>query len=413
MWCERENTGLKEHLEDLITYFEGTCEFCIGNMGIDGYMEEIKSILEKHTENTAEINMLAYYVYAVILYKIESFDAAYNAWAKSQKYAVFTNNDIFTAKIFSYLAIYHYVRKENNKVSMYFYDAIRIFEKYNQYTELALHYINILWYKRYETDKTEVINYLNKAYAYIKKSDSKRDARVYLHIGYIYKTIFGELERGNSYLNTAREMCSRNGNREMECMTYHTLADSYMLQEYYDKSIEIYRNIMDHEKYKNLTANLKCMILTNLIGCYLHTGDAPEAQRELERMEGLLPDTQVNIREQFTGTAEWLRACLYILQKDHIPEIGKLLKKASSIYTNHKTNFSLEEFECKLLGSYGDYYLLKGDIGSALETYLQQERISQKYSKYAKRDAYKNLVHIYGLKGDEKRAGLYREKLSS
>ena len=323
MWCERKNTGLKEHLEDLITYFEGTCEFCIGNMGIDSYLSEVKSVLAGHNENTAEVNMLAYYVYAVILYKIENFDDAYNAWKRSEKYAILTGNEIFTAKIFSYLAIYYYVRKENDKVGMYFYDAIRIFEKYNLYTELALHYINILWYKRYESDKKEVIDYLNKAYAYIKKSDSERDARVYLHIGYIYKTIFGELERGNTYLNTAREMCSRNGNMEMECMTYHTLADSYMLQECYDKSIEIYQNIMDHEKYRNLTANLKCMILTNLVGFCLCIGDMPKA----------------------------------------------------------------------------------------LETYLQQERISQKYSKYAKRDAYKNLVRIYELKGDEKRAEIYRGKL--
>lgn len=400
MWCTREYTGLKEHLEDLITYFEGTCEFCIGNMGIDGYIAEVKNILAKKNENTDEINMLAYYVYAVIMYKIENFDDAFEAWEKAKKYAAATGNEIFTAKIYSYLAIYYYVKKESSKVSLYFYDAVKIFEKHNLYTELALHYINILWYKRYETDKTEVIEYLNKAYSYVKCSESKKDARVYLHIGYIYKSIFGEVERGNAYLNTAREMCSQNGNREMECMTYHTLADSYMLQECYDKSIEIYQNIMDDAKYKDLTANLKCMILTNLISCYLHVGNLQKACYELKHMEGLLPDTQVNIREQFTGTTKWLRACLYILQKENIQEISALLKEASAIYTNHKAHFSLEEFECKLLGTYGDYYLLKGDLGSALETYLQQERISANYSKYAQKEARKNLAKIYELKGN-------------
>ncbi|MBO5031026.1 MAG: hypothetical protein J6D08_03900 [Lachnospiraceae bacterium] len=410
MWCTREYTGLKEHLEDLITYFEGTCEFCIGNMGIDQYLDEVKNILAQKDKNTDEINMLAYYVYAVILYKIESFDDAFAAWEKAKQYAAAAGNEIFTAKIYSYLAIYYYVKKENNKVKIYFYDAVKIFEKYNLYTELALHYINILWYKRYETDKTEVIEYLNKAYQYVKSSESQKDARVYLHIGYIYKTIFGELERGNAYLNTARELCSRNGNKEMECMTYHTLADSYMLQECYDKSIEIYQNIMDNAKYKDLTANLKCMILTNLVYCYLRVGSLEKAGTALERMESLLPDTQVNIREQFTGTTKWLRACLYILQKEHIPEISALLKEASAVYTNHKAHFSLEEFECRLLGTYGDYYLLKGDIGSALETYLQQERISSSYSKYAQKEAYKNLIKLYELKGDEKLAEVYKRK---
>lgn len=47
--------------------------------------------------------------------------------------------------------------------------------------------------------------------------------------------------------------------------------------------------------------------------------------------------------------------------------------------------------ECRLLGTYGDYHLLKGEIGSALEACLQQERISNQYSKYAKKMPAKTL----------------------
>ena len=103
MWCERPDyqSGSKEKIKDYITYFEGTCELCIGNMGIQKYLADIDAIIQKEAENDDEMNMLVFYVAGVIRYKIGEYDDATANWNKAEKYARRLTNDIFLAKIFS------------------------------------------------------------------------------------------------------------------------------------------------------------------------------------------------------------------------------------------------------------------------------------------------------------------------
>ena len=75
MWCERPDfkAGSKEKIRDYITYIEGTCELCIGNLGIQKYFNDVESLIENETQNDDEMNMLLYYVSGVICYKISKY----------------------------------------------------------------------------------------------------------------------------------------------------------------------------------------------------------------------------------------------------------------------------------------------------------------------------------------------------
>ena len=176
---------------------------CKTKMGIQTYLADVESVIAKEAENDDEMNMLVYYIAGVIHYKIAEYDKAVECWNKSEKYARKLKSDVYLAKIFSYYAIIYYVEKDFDRSEVYFDEAASIFAVHKMYTELSLHYINYLWYKRYDPDKNEVSSYLDMAFYYVQLSNSIMDARVYLHLGYIYKTIFNDFIRGIGYLNTA------------------------------------------------------------------------------------------------------------------------------------------------------------------------------------------------------------------
>ena len=409
MWCERAGVSTKERVQDLITYFEGTCEFCIGNMGMDSYREEVTELIEKDTTLDDETVMMLYYAGSVIDYKVENFADALEKWKKAGELAKKTGNEVYLAKVYSYISIYYYVKKEMEKSREYFGKALQIFKCHKLYSEIALHYINILWYKRYEEDKSEVLDYLSEALRYVQISDAQTDARVYLHIGYIYKTIFNDFITGFKHLKIAREMCCKNGNREMECMTFHVLADGYMQLGSYGRAVEIYRDILKMKEYRNITVNLKCMILSNLIPAYLHLGKYEEAEREIDLMDSYVPQAQVNIREQFEGTAKWLRARQYIVCKEKLEEAEALLEECERFAEKYANSFFVEAFDFQLAGSFGDLRMVQNDLEGALRHYKEQVALSEKYGLLPKVQAAGNLSDAYERLGDYKEALRYRK----
>lgn len=410
MWCEQKGADTKDRMRDMITYFEGTCEFCLGNMGIDSYKEEVKNLIANNEGLDEETILLLYYVGSVIDYKVENFTDALEKWQKAEELAKKTGNDEYLAKVYSYLAIYYYVKKDFDKSGKYFEDARKIFREHKLYSELALHYINILWYKRYEDNRAEVMEYLDRALHYVQLSDSKKDARVYLHLGYIYKTIFNDFISGFKHLTMAREMCYQNGNYEMECMTFHVLADGYIQLGHYEQAVKIYRDILDTERFKNITPNLKCMVLGNLIPAYMKIGDFKNAELELERMFSYVPQTQVNLQEQFEAVAKWLKAQLLIASQSSIDEAQKLLELCRSLYEKRGAVFPIEEFDFQLAGSFGDLYALKLDYEKAIEYYAEQHNLSEKYGKLARMQAVSNLSRIYEKLGNYQEALAYRKE---
>lgn len=411
MWCEQQGADTKERMRDVITYFEGTCEFCLGNMGIDSYKEEVNNLIDNNEGLDEETVMLLYYAGSVIDYKVENFTDALEKWHKAEELAIKTGNDEYLAKVHSYLAIYYYVKKDFEKSREYFENARKIFRENRLYSELALHYINILWYKRYEENRTEVMEYLDRALHYVQLSDSKKDARVYLHLGYIYKTIFNDFISGFKHLTMAREMCYQNKNYEMECMTFHVLADGYIQLGHYEQAVKIYRDIFDTERYRDITPNLKCMVLGNLIPAYMKIGDLKSAETELERMFSYVPQTQVNLQEQFEAAAKWLKAKLLIASHENLDEAQKLLELCRSLYEKRGTTlFPIEDFDFQLAGSFGDLYSLKGDVEKSIEYYAEQHNLSEKYGKLARMQAVSNMSSVYEKLGNYQEALAYRKE---
>ena len=89
MWCDSGSSSLESKLCDYIDYFEGTCEFCIDNLGINGYYNEMKKLVEEDSESLSDRElMLANYVYGVNLYKLGKLDEAYSAWLMADKFAL-------------------------------------------------------------------------------------------------------------------------------------------------------------------------------------------------------------------------------------------------------------------------------------------------------------------------------------
>lgn len=410
MWCEHEGADTKERMRDMITYFEGTCEFCLGNMGIDKYKSEIADLIAKKEELDEETEMLLYYVDSVIDYKVEKFADAYEKWEKAGELAKKTGNEEFLGKVYSYFSIYYYVQKDFDRSKEYFEKAREIFRRHKLYSELALHYINILWYKRYEEDRTEVMEYLDRALHYVQLSDSKKDARVYLHLGYIYKTIFNDFISGFKHLTMAREMCHQNGNFEMECMTFHVLADGYMQLGHYEQAVKIYCDIIATEQYKDITPNLKCMMLGNLIPAYMKIQQFEKAEAELANMDEYVPQTQINMQEQFGGIAKWLRAQLYINAGKNCAESLELLKQCEELYKNRSTVFPVEDFDFSLAGSFGDLYMLEGDYPKAVAAYSEQLDISGRYGKIPRMQAAGNLSLAYERLENYQEALMYRKE---
>jgi len=412
MWCERPDFkyGTKEKIKDYITYFEGTCELCIGNMGIQKYLADVESIIAKEAENDDEMNMLVYYIAGVIHYKMSEYEQAVDCWKSSEKYARKLTNDIFLAKIFSYYAIIYYIKKDFDRSAVYFDEAASIFAVHRMYTELALHYINYLWYKRYDPDKNEVSAYLDMAFYYVQLSNSIMDARVYLHLGYIYKTIFNDFIRGIGYLNIARDMCCKNNNVEMESMTLHTLADGYMKLSHYSESIRIYEQLMTESRYANITENLKCAIMSNLIPCYVYIDNYEKAIQYLEKMKQLSANTQVNARPYFDCLSNWLTAMIHIKKNEKLDEVLPLLNSCTVFYDSESQPIQMDSFDLKLAESFGEYYEVIGDYENSLKYYLMMEKLSEKYADFDKMNACDRLSSVYEKLGEFKSALEFKKK---
>lgn len=410
MWCGHDTNDKKERLQDLIDYFEGTCEYCIANMGMESYVDEIVQMIHENGDTEDEISMMTHYTYGVMLYKQEKLEEAACAWRRAEQIAQKIEHREFLAKNKSYLAIYYYVKRDFAVSNRYFKEAEDIFKELELYTELALHYINILWYKRYEEDEKAVLEYMDRAFDYVQMSASRRDARIYLHLGYIYKTIFGDFVRGIKYFCTAGEMCHGNENVEMETMTIHVMADGYMQLEHFEEAIAIYTYILQHERYRSVTPNLQCMMLSNLIYCYFRTGMLEEADRMIQRMRLLVPETLVNMRGQFFCVSTWLQAKLAIAGKDYLDMVPEELQECKDIYDENKENFYISDFDYKLSETSGDYYMALKDAKKAVGAYLYQEALAEKYGKLAENRAWQNLAEAYQAAGEKEKAEMYRAR---
>lgn len=408
MWCGHDTDDKRERLNDLIVYFEGTCEYCIANMGMESYVDEVLRMIDENGDVEDDISMMIYYTYGVMLYKREQMEEAACAWRRAERIAQKLGNREFLAKSKSYLAIYYYVKRDLAASDQLFKEAEEILKELELYTELALHYINILWYKRYEEDEKAVLEYMDRAFDYVQMSASRRDARIYLHLGYIYKTIFGDFVSGIKYFCTAGEMCHGNGNVEMETMTIHVMADGYMQLEHFEEAIAIYTYILQHERYRSVTPNLQCMMLSNLIYCYFRTGRLEDADRQIQHMRMLVPDTLVNMRGQFFCVSTWLQAKLNIARMDYLDMVPEELKECKDIYDESKEDFYISDFDYKLSETSGDYYMALKDAKKALGAYLYQEALAEKYGKIAENRVWKKLSEAYRAAGDMEKSEMYR-----
>lgn len=411
MWCERQVSNEKERIKDLIVYFEGTCEFCLANMGIEQYMKEIEELLSQKEQFDGETQMLLNYLYAVVNYKIENFEQAFKHWKEAEYFAEKIDDKKYIAKIYSYLAIYYYVKKEMNLVSIYFSQAEETFEKMEGYTELALHYINILWYKRYEENKKEVVEYLDKAIYYVNKSDSKYDARVFLHLGYIYKTIFADFVHGVQYLETASEMCYRNGNAEMECMTLHIIADGYLHLKYYAQALNIYEHIFMINEKKKITYNLQCMILPNMIYCFLCQKRYDRVRDEIVHFERVVVFADYQIQQQAYCILNLLRGKYYFYCEKNYEKALEYFNKSREEFYELNQKVYLDEFFLHLSYAFAEYYKVKNEMYKALQIMNSLEPQIKSYGKTTQLILYKNIVSILSQNGKVDECTKYIEKI--
>lgn len=410
MWCERMNfqPGSKERIRDCINYFEGTCEFCLSNMGIQKYLSETERLLE--ADNDDEAFMLLNYLAGVIHYKLSEMNEAVEYWQKAEIFARKLVNDVFIAKIFSYYSIIFYIEKDYDRSELYFEEAASIFAICGLNTEMALHYVNYLWYKRYDPDKNDVASYLDQAFYYVQKSDSMLNGRVYLHLGYIYKTVFKDFIRGIGYLNTARDICCRNNNVEMESMTLHVLADGYMNFSHYQKAINIYERLMTDPHYRDITENLKCMILQNLIPCYLLTGEYESALMYLDQMQEFIKNTHWELTPGFDCMWRWLKAQYCIKVGKNLDQVLLLLDHCMEFYEERPAAIQVENFRCRLVESYGDYWFEVGNLQKAMEEYLKMEVLAESGSNRDRQAVCNKLARTFEQKGDYETALRYRKQ---
>ena len=95
---------------------------------------------------------------------------------------------------------------------------------------------------------------MDKAFDYVRLSGGRKDARIYLHLGYIYKTVFSDYMNCIVNMIKSNELCRKYGFVEMEAMTFKVLADVYDKIEKPAESIKIYNEIIYNEKFKYITA---------------------------------------------------------------------------------------------------------------------------------------------------------------
>lgn len=402
MWCSTEGADVKGKLQDYVTYFEGTCEFCLSHLGLSQYQKDLENHLANIDEYDDDVKLLVYYDLGVLKYKLEALEEAMSYWEKAEELALKMGDRLFEAKIISYKSIYFYVEKDMEKSREYFDRASAVFEELGAYDELALHYVNILWYKRYQDDKDEVLEYMKKALDFASRSQSPRNGRVYLHVGFIYKTIFNDFQEGLDYLVRARDFCYERGNVEMECMALHVIAEGYVDLGRYRDAMAIYENIASNIRYRNITANLKCMLLANRTICCLRMGSFEQAMDAMDRMRDYIDETQVNIREEFESIHEWLMACYYIASEDEdMEDVEELLDESKKLYERHKDNFPLSNFDFHLAETFGDYDMAVEDYTAAIEEYTKMLKLAVKLGSIYEKAAHLRLSEALAAAGRE------------
>jgi len=404
---------LLEKLEWIIFYFEGTCEFCLGNIGIEKYRKEVDEILAKLNDYSDEIRVRAYFASAVIDYKLDKCEQAFDHWQKALTYARQIEDQLYIGKIYSYLAIYFYVKKNSTQETFYFKEAERIFKEQQQYGELAAHYINILWYKRYEKDPREAIEYMDKALYYVQLSDSKKNARIYLHLGYIHKTIFNDFIQAIEHLIKSMELSRENGFVEMESMTMNVLADGYSKIDKLSETVKIYTTIMQNDRYRNITANLKAAVLCNLVSCYLNLKDAVNAEKYLIELEGVLPGVQTNIWERYYAVMLGLKAELCCLKNTGLKSALVMVQESKRIYEKYRNNFVVDEFAILTASRTGDIFLGLGDFVQAGEYYEKMMELTPKDNIYYLKVANERLAAVSEKIGDYDKALSYYKECSA
>ncbi len=412
MWCSTDGADVKGKLQDYITYFEGTCEFCLSHLGLQQYLTDLENHVANIDSYDDDVKLLVYYDLGVIKYKLDLLDEAFDNWSKAGELAVKLNDRLFEAKIESYKAIYYYTVKKMDESRKCFDAATAIFEELKAYDELSLHYVNILWYKRYEEDKTEVLEYMAKAFEYVGKSDSKRNARVYLHLGFIYKNIFNDFEQGSDYLVKARDICYANGNVEMETMTLHVIAEGYIDLGRYKDAMDIYETLATNIRYRNITANLKCMLLANKTICCLKMGSFEQAMDSMDMLRDYIDEAQINIREEFESIHEWLMACFIIASGDEeLEDVAELLKESSLLYEKNADNFPLSNFDFHLTEAFGDYFMALHDYDAAIESFKGLLVLAAKIGPLYEKSAHLKLAEAFAAAGRAEESSAEQRKI--
>lgn len=392
-------------IEEILAYYETTYEFCIGFTRIERYQKMLQQALA--VAESAVERAILHYAYAEGYFKNDQLEEAYPHWEKALHYAQEVGLTAYLAKIQSHLAVYWYVHQDAEKERLFFGKARRAMAHLHLYDALAVHYVDMLCFRRYDQDTEETMDYLQKAARYAEKADSHLLPRVYLHIGYIYKVIFNDFIRGSEYLTMAEESARKYKLWETEAMALHVLADGYLQIGHVTEMHFIYRQIQTDPHYADITPRLRGRILLNLIISDFQRRDLEKAEKGIVELETLRDRMAANMREQVGAVADRLRSRLYILQGVHLDEAERLLKASEEVYLRYGRRFYVELFDYRLYRQFGDLKYKVGDFLAAERYYLQAEEVASGYGLQAQQRIFSRLSRLYQTLGDYRRAYAY------
>ncbi|MGP1586227.1 MAG: diguanylate cyclase domain-containing protein [Schwartzia sp. (in: firmicutes)] len=392
-------------IEEILAYYETTYEFCLSFLRIERYQKMISEALE--TAESAVERAILHYAYAEGCFKNDQVEEAYPHWKKALHYAKGVGLTAYIAKIQSHLAIYWYVHGEIDKSDLCFRRARHSLTHLHLYDALAVHYIDMLYYRRYEPDTEETMYYLQKAVHYAEKADSALLPRVYLHIGYIYKVIFNDFIRGSEFLTLAEESARKYRLWETEAMALHVLADGYLAIGHFAEMRFIYEQIQKSSHYSDITPRLRGRILLNLIVSELAHGDLDKAEKGIEELEALRDKMTSLMRDQVGAVADRLRSQLYILQGIRLEEAERLLVSAESVYLRYGRRFYVERFDYFLYRQFGDLKCAMRDFSAAEEYYLRARKVAPNYELSLQQEIFARLGKMYQGLGKYRQAYEY------
>ncbi|MGP1366850.1 MAG: diguanylate cyclase domain-containing protein [Schwartzia sp. (in: firmicutes)] len=392
-------------IEEILAYYETTYEFCLSFLRIERYQKMISEALE--TAESAVERAILHYAYAEGCFKNDQVEEAYPHWKKALHYAKGVGLTAYIAKIQSHLAIYWYVHGEIDKSDLCFRWARHSLTHLHLYDALAVHYIDMLYYRRYEPDTEETMYYLQKAVHYAEKADSALLPRVYLHIGYIYKVIFNDFIRGSEFLTLAEESARKYRLWETEAMALHVLADGYLAIGHFMEMRCIYEQIQKSSHYGDITPRLRGRILLNLIFSDLAHGDLDKAEKGIEELEALRDKMANLMRDQVGAVADRLRSQLYILRGIRLEEAERLLVSAESVYLRYGRRFYVERFDYFLYRQFGDLKCAMRDFSAAEEYYLRARKVAPNYELSLQQEIFARLGKMYQGLGKYRQAYEY------